>query len=159
MTKTQALALAAMVALATACAPEQPSAQTATQGKPAPVTATTEQQASDNDSADALPAGVELDFRYVVRSDEVVEREGRLPRRRMGLVYIDSERDGVFESISRSMADAGFTLVDQRPQGKGRLRAKYKKPGFGTVIAVVGPVSGTAKGRRGRLLLDWPVEK
>lgn len=164
MTKPQALALVALVALVTGCTPEQPSAQATTSSKPAPGIPA-DQQAGDGDpadsadSADALPAGVELEFRHVVRSDEVVKRNGALPRRRMGLVYIGDEQEAVFDSVIRSMEDAGFTLLEQRPQRGDRLRAKFKKAGFGTAIVVVGPATGTDGGKRGRLLLDWPAGK
>ncbi|GAA3931505.1 hypothetical protein [Luteimonas lutimaris] len=109
-----------------------------------------------------LPEGVQLNFRYHVRGDRVLDKDGRRDRRRVGMEYLEGDQGTTFASVEKSMTAAGFTLRDRKEMDNGNIRAKFAKPRYGTVIVTVTPgmdVKARNPAAVGRIFLSWPVPK
>lgn len=157
---TSIFALLAM--LAAGCS-QQPTPDVATEANesPAPLA---EQVAEPALGAleEALPEGVQLHFRYHVRGDRILTKEGQRDRRQVGVEYLEGDQMKTFASIEESLAAAGFTLNDRKEMDNGNIRAKFAKPRYGTVIVTVTPgmdLKALNPDAVGRVLLNWPGPK
>lgn len=158
----QFVVAAALALLLVACsdkpAPEavQPSVQTlepaGKQAAPA---------SKDRKLKEALPEGVEIGFRYHLISDRVVSPEGKGPRRRIVMEYLESDQAQIFENVGNSLKNAGFALRDRKDVENGNIRAKFGKAKFGVVIVTVTPPAPKHRHPEaiGRVVLDWPARE
>lgn len=154
-------ALLAMLVAGCSQQPTPDAASEAAEPQPAPAEQAIEKPVPGA-LVEALPEGVQLNFRYHVRGDRVLEKEERRDRRRVGMEYLEGDQKTIFASIEESLAAAGFTLRDRKEMDNGNIRAKFAKPRYGTVIVTVTPgmdVKARNPAAVGRILLSWPAPR
>lgn len=162
MNMNQVLAAATVLLVVAACSrePEQPARPVA--GGDAQGQVPAGERLGKKKLHQPLPEQIVLDFRHQLRSDSVVEEEGRKRRRKVAMEYLEGDQTSTFASIERSLQAAGFDLRDRKQMENGNLRAKFDKPGYGTIIVTITDdmnVTAQNPAALGRAFLDMPVER
>lgn len=114
--------LAILAAAIAACSgEEQPAADTV---QPAVQEGTT---ATGKALKKPLAKGVDLSFAHHLRRDRVEEVKPGVFRRRVLIEYLEVEQQQAASALVSNMAEAGFKVVSERTDDKGRIRLNFQK--------------------------------
>jgi hypothetical protein len=107
-----------------------------------------------------LPEGVVLGDGFTPRIDQPATTKQGAARRRVLLEVAESNVDGVVARLAPRMQAAGFTVGKPAARPDGTHLLRFRKPGYGDVLATI-DTSPTrplrAAGAHALLRLDWPA--
>lgn len=103
-----------------------------------------------------LPAGVVVPLASQLRSDAFYVNKDGVVRRRVVVQILESDHAAIIANMSRTMAAAGFQLLDKRNALVQRVHIRFRKKGYGIAHLFFDPVSESGSPVRAVVTFDLP---